>query len=200
TEPYPPATDDYPIQEYSGAAQPLDHLLLTRLFDPSRAPSWCPACLVDGRPRPGLEGLPRHLALLAGIYRDPAFVHYAAPSSQATRVFRVALDHALAAELLERRLERAPADTVGPEELAAVVHHRRLVGSEGRKLLAVAQGVDELASHSGFARGGRMRVPDVLAIQLSRGHQHGELLDLLGQRGFFAQVVVQQGGPLVRLR
>jgi len=96
TEPYPPATDDYPIQEYAGAAQPLDHLLLTRLFDPSRAPSWCPACFVDGRPRPGLEGLPRHLALLAGIYRDPAFVHYAAPSSQATRVFRVALDPAVA--------------------------------------------------------------------------------------------------------
>jgi len=70
--------------------------VLTGLFDPSRVPSWCPACLVDGRPRPGLEGLPRHLALLAGIYRDPAFVHYAAPSSQATRVFRVALDPAVA--------------------------------------------------------------------------------------------------------
>jgi spermidine synthase len=96
TEPYPPATDDYPIQEYSGATQPFDHLVLTGLFDPSRVPSWCPACLVDGRPRPGLEGLPRHLALLAGIYRDPAFVHYAAPSSQATRVFRVALDPAVA--------------------------------------------------------------------------------------------------------
>ncbi len=96
TEPYPPATDDYPIQEYAGAAQPLDHLLLARLFDPSRAPSWCPTCLVDGRPRPGLEGLPRHLALLASVYRDPAFVHYAEPSSQATRVFSVALDPAAA--------------------------------------------------------------------------------------------------------
>src|SRR5712692_562978 len=45
-----------------------------------------------------------------------------------------------------------------------------------------------------------MRVPDVLAIQLPRGDQHGKLLDFLGQRGFFAQVVVQEGGPLVRLR
>jgi spermidine synthase len=94
TEPYPPATDDYPIQEYAGAVQPLDHRLLTGLFDPSRASSWCPSCLVDGRPRPGLEGLSRHLALLARIYRDPAFYHYAAPSSEATRVFR--LDPAVA--------------------------------------------------------------------------------------------------------
>ena len=45
-----------------------------------------------------------------------------------------------------------------------------------------------------------MRVPDVLAIQLSGGDQHGELLDLLRQRGFLAQIVVQEGGPLVRLR
>jgi spermidine synthase len=96
TEHYPAATDDYPIQEYAGAVEPPDHVLLARLFDPSRAPSWCPACLVDGRPRPGLEGLPRHLALLAGVYQDPAFVHYAAPSSQTTRVFRVALDPAVA--------------------------------------------------------------------------------------------------------
>jgi len=69
TEPYPPATDDYPIQEYGGVAQPRDHVLLARLFDPGRAASWCPACLVDGRPRPGLEGLPRHLTLLASVYR-----------------------------------------------------------------------------------------------------------------------------------
>src|SRR5262245_24007631 len=96
TAPYPPATDDYPIQEYAGTAHSLDHVLLIRLFDPSRAPSWCPACLVDGRPRPGLEGLPRHLALLASVYRDPAFVHYAAQPSQAARVFRVALDPAVA--------------------------------------------------------------------------------------------------------
>ena len=94
TEPYPPATDDYPIQEYAGTAQPVDYVLLTRLFDPSRAPSWCPPCFVDGRPRPGLEGLPRHLALLASVYRDPAFVHYAASPSQPARVFRVALDPA----------------------------------------------------------------------------------------------------------
>ncbi len=115
TEPYPPATDDYPIQEYAGAAQPLDHLVLTRLFDPSRAPSWCPACLVDGRPRRGLEGLPRHLALLAGIYRDPAFVHYAAPSSRTTRVFRVALDPvATRAALAESvYLQRVFTDSVG---------------------------------------------------------------------------------------
>jgi len=96
TEPYPPVTDDSPIQEYAGAAQLVDHRLLTSLFDPSRASTWCPACVVDGRPRPGLEGLPRHLALLAGIYRDPSFYRYAAPPSQAPRVFRVALDPAVA--------------------------------------------------------------------------------------------------------
>jgi spermidine synthase len=116
TEPYPPATDDYPIQEYTGTAQPLDHVLLTRLFDPSRAPSWCPACLVDGRPRPGLEGLPRHLALLASVYRDPAFVHYAAPPSQAARAFRVALDPAVARAAVAESvyLQRVFTGSAGP--------------------------------------------------------------------------------------
>jgi hypothetical protein len=33
-------------------------------------------------------------ALLASVYRDPAFVRYAAPPSQPARVFRVALDPA----------------------------------------------------------------------------------------------------------
>jgi spermidine synthase len=96
TDAYPPVTDDYPIQEYASAAQVADHRLLTNLFDPSRATTWCPACVVDGRPRPGLEGLPRHLALLAGIYRDPSFYRYAALPSQGLRVFRVALDPAVA--------------------------------------------------------------------------------------------------------
>ena len=80
------------------------------------------------------------------------------------------------------------------------MHHRRLVGSESRKLFAVAQRVDDLAAHAGLARGRGVRVPDVLAIQLSRRDQHGELLDLFRQRGFVAQVVVQEGGPLVRFR
>src|SRR5215470_334384 len=96
TEPYPPATDDYPIQEYAGTTQPRDQLLLAGLFDPSRAPSWCPTCWVDGRPRRGLEGLPRHLALLSSVYRDPAFAPYASPTPQAARVFRVGLDPAVA--------------------------------------------------------------------------------------------------------
>src|SRR5882672_7803378 len=37
------------------------------------------------------------------------------------------LDDALAPELLQRRLKRPTADATGPEEFAAVVHHRRLV-------------------------------------------------------------------------
>src|SRR5262245_21483766 len=52
------------------------------------------------------------------------------------------LDHALATELLQRRLKRSAADAVGPEEFSAVVHHRRLVGRQARKVLTVAQGVD----------------------------------------------------------
>src|SRR5207247_6918866 len=70
------------------------------------------------------------------------------------------LDDSLAAELLQRCLKRPTADPVSPEEFAAVVHHRRLVGRRTGKLLAVTQGVDDLAADAGLARGGRMRVPD----------------------------------------
>src|SRR5439155_1579701 len=54
------------------------------------------------------------------------------------------LDHSLAAELLERGLERPTAHATSAKEFATVVHHRRLVGSESWKLFAVAQRVDDL--------------------------------------------------------
>src|SRR5206468_980593 len=41
------------------------------------------------------------------------------------------LDDALAPELLQRRLKRPAADATGPEEFAAVVHHRGLVERQG---------------------------------------------------------------------
>jgi hypothetical protein len=89
---------------------------------------------------------------------------------------------------------------VGAEEFAAVVHDRQLVRRRTGKLPAVAQRIDDVTAHAGLARGRGVRVPDVLAVQLPRGDQHGQLLDLLGQRGFIAQVVVEAGGPSVRRR
>jgi spermidine synthase len=92
TEPYPPVTDDNPIQEYAPAARAAADRLPARLFDPGRAAAWCPSCFVDGPPRPGLEGLPRHLSVLAGIYRSPSFHGYAAARPHGPRVFRIPLD------------------------------------------------------------------------------------------------------------
>src|SRR4029077_2593280 len=76
------------------------------------------------------------------------------------------LDHSLTDELLERGLKRPAAHATGTEEFSAVVHHGRLVGSESRKLFALAQSVDDLTADARLARGARMRVPDVLAIEL----------------------------------
>lgn len=101
---------------------------------------------------------------------------------------------------LQGGLKCPAADAVGTENFAAPMHHRHLVGRQTGKRLAVAQGVDDFTAHAGLARGRGVRVPDVLAVQLPRGDQHGELLDLLGQRGFIAQVVVEASGQLVRLR
>jgi spermidine synthase len=92
TEAYPPATDDYPIQEYASAAPHDEPTALRPLFAPGRVASWCPACFADGRPRPGLEGLPHHLTLLAAVYRDPAFHRYGAVTTPGPRVFRVAVE------------------------------------------------------------------------------------------------------------
>ena len=47
-----PVTDDSPIQEYSIGLAPGDVSVLASLFDPRRVVVWCPACIVDGRPRP----------------------------------------------------------------------------------------------------------------------------------------------------
>jgi hypothetical protein len=92
TDAYPPVTDDYPILEYSATSKRTDHRNLTPLFDPSRVAAWCPACFADGRPRPRLEGLPRHLALLGKVYRDPAFYRYGVAPTAAPRAFGIAFD------------------------------------------------------------------------------------------------------------
>jgi predicted membrane-bound spermidine synthase len=94
TEVYPPVTDDYPIQEYWATSKRPDPALLSTLFDPSRVAAWCPACLVDGRPRGGLEALPRRLELLAAFYRGPQFHTYGTSRAE-PRTFRVPIDAAV---------------------------------------------------------------------------------------------------------
>jgi predicted membrane-bound spermidine synthase len=95
TDAYQPVTDDYPIQEYWARTRQPDPRLLSTLFDPSRVAAWCPGCFEDGRPRPGLEGLPQHLALLAAVYRDPVFHRYGATNGAGARRFRLPLDAAV---------------------------------------------------------------------------------------------------------
>jgi len=97
---YPAATDDAPTQEYWARAGTPDPEVIKVLFDPRRAASWCPACLVNGRPAAGLEGLPRHLALLTAIYRDPVFQRYGRPLAAEAQVFRVAIDPAVARDAI----------------------------------------------------------------------------------------------------
>src|SRR5205814_9285063 len=66
-----------------------------------------------------------------------------------------------------RSSDLSPAHPASTEELAAIVHHGRLVRGQDGKLLAVAQRIDDLTAHAGLARGRRVRVPDVLAVQLA---------------------------------
>src|SRR5262245_25375133 len=110
------------------------------------------------------------------------------------------LNNALAAKLLQRRLEGAPADAMGAEEFLAIMHHRSLIGSQGGKLFAVSQGVYHLVGDTGLARRSGMGIPDVLTIQFPRRDQHGQFLDLLWQGGCISQVMVQGGCRLVRFR
>jgi hypothetical protein len=35
--------------------------------------AWCPACFAGGKPVAPVEGLDTYLAILDGVYRDPAF-------------------------------------------------------------------------------------------------------------------------------
>jgi hypothetical protein len=79
TRSYPPATDDLPLQEYASGASRENADVLATLFDANGAPVWCPACFVDGRPAPGLEGLDRHLVLLGLIYRSAWFQQFRRP-------------------------------------------------------------------------------------------------------------------------
>jgi predicted membrane-bound spermidine synthase len=94
TEAYPPVTDDYPIQEYWARTGRPDPALLSTLFDPGRVATWCPTCFVNGRPRAGLEGLPRRLELLAAVYRDPVFHRYGT-SGLGPRAFKLPIDRAI---------------------------------------------------------------------------------------------------------
>lgn len=91
TDLYLPATDDLPLQEYALPSPGDDHRTLARLFDPGAVSTWCPACFVDGRPRRGLEGLPRHLALLAALYQHPSFREYHAATPRG-RPMRLPID------------------------------------------------------------------------------------------------------------
>jgi spermidine synthase len=70
-----PATDDRPIQEYGArsrfspgrAGAPLS------IFKVDGVSAWCPKCFAEARPIPLVEGLDVYLAILDGVYRDPAF-------------------------------------------------------------------------------------------------------------------------------
>ena len=71
----PAATDDRPIQEYGArsrfspgrAGAPLS------IFKVDGVSAWCPKCFTGARPVPPVEGLDVYLAILDGVYRDPAF-------------------------------------------------------------------------------------------------------------------------------
>jgi spermidine synthase len=70
-----PATDDRPIQEYAArsrfspgrAGPPLS------IFKVDGVSAWCPKCFAGARPISPVEGLDIYLAILDGVYRDPAF-------------------------------------------------------------------------------------------------------------------------------
>src|SRR5215471_8380744 len=62
-------------------------------------------------------------------------------------------NNTLLAKLLQRRLEGASADTMGAEELPAIVHHSSLIGSHGGQLFAISQGINDRVGHAGLTRG-----------------------------------------------
>ena len=83
------ASDDRPVQEYGvlsllnfGEAVPAS------VVDLSQIAAWCPACFVDSKPVPLVEGLDTYLALLARAYTaSPVDVHRARVlAEQHTRV------------------------------------------------------------------------------------------------------------------
>jgi tetratricopeptide (TPR) repeat protein len=64
-----PVTDDRPIQEYGvGSLLHVGDAVPPSLVDLSEIAAWCPACFVDGRPAPSVEGLDLYMALLARAY------------------------------------------------------------------------------------------------------------------------------------
>ena len=65
---------------------------------------------------------------------------------------------------LQRGLERPTADTVGLEELLAVLDHGLFVGPQRREGLVLAQGCHEVRAQPSPFPGGGMGIPDVLAV------------------------------------
>jgi len=80
TDLYPPVTDDYPITEYVKVSRLEAHQIPPTLFDVRGVEAWCPTCFVDGSPVAGLEGLRAYLAVLGGLYLQPAFLEVYWPS------------------------------------------------------------------------------------------------------------------------
>jgi len=71
---------------------------------------------------------------------------------------------ALDAELAPGRLEGSVADPVGAEELTSIVHHGGLIRRHGGQLSLVPDGINQGVAQPLPAPGGRVGIPDVLAI------------------------------------
>ncbi len=70
-----PVTDDFPIMEYAAAASDCGKTRLPeQLIDLSRVTSWCPTCVVDGRPAPQVAELDDYLLVLDHYYRGKGFL------------------------------------------------------------------------------------------------------------------------------
>jgi spermidine synthase len=133
-----PVTDDRPIQEY-GVASLLNQgdSVPASVVDLTGVAAWCPACFMDGRPSPLVEGLDTYLALLDRAY-----------SATAEEVA-----HA-------RRLSRAGREIAGSAYLGAVVpesadvHDLLGVGFASRGALAdaITEFRAALGLEPGFAR------------------------------------------------
>ena len=84
---------------------------------------------------------------------------------------------------------------MAPVKLLPVINHCLLIRRQGRQFATFSQSLDYLGGHAGGFSGGGMGVPNVLAVHLAGGDQHGQLLNLLGQGRFFPQVLVQGRSP-----
>lgn len=74
TRDVPPLTDDLPMIEYSERSDLHATNMPDDLIDLSAISSFCPKCFVNGAPAPEVAQLPDYLALLAQVYKSPAFL------------------------------------------------------------------------------------------------------------------------------